>query len=142
MSWNDVVGQWHEFNEVYAQAAAHRGLSESAFDILYAVVELGDGCSQREIGAAAYLGKQTVNTSVHRLVAEGLLAVEREPHRRSSRVSLTEEGRRFVARAIEPVRAIEQEVFDGLPEQDREAFVRIQRTYLDELRRRMAELDE
>ncbi|MFR1493246.1 MAG: MarR family transcriptional regulator [Eubacterium ventriosum] len=40
------------------------GLSDSAFDILYSIVDLGDGCSQSDICKYSCLSKQTVNSSI------------------------------------------------------------------------------
>ena len=37
---------YKEFNEIYHEATLKMGLSDSAFDILYSIVDLGDGCSQ------------------------------------------------------------------------------------------------
>ena len=43
---------YKEFNEIYHEATLKMGLSDSAFDILYSIVDLGDGCSQSDIVAA------------------------------------------------------------------------------------------
>lgn len=40
---------YKEFNEIYHEATLKMGLSDSAFDILYSIVDLGDGCSQSDI---------------------------------------------------------------------------------------------
>ena len=36
-------------NEIYHDIALRLGLSDSAFDILYSISELGDGCLQKDI---------------------------------------------------------------------------------------------
>ena len=56
-----------EFQDVYDAAALKLGISQSAFDVLWALCECGEGCLQRDICAYAYLGKQTVGSSVHKL---------------------------------------------------------------------------
>ena len=40
---------YKEFNEIYHEATLKMELSDSAFDILYSIVDLGDGCSQSDI---------------------------------------------------------------------------------------------
>ena len=65
-----------EFQDVYDAAALKLGISQSAFDVLWALCECGEGCLQRDICAYAYLGKQTVGSSVHKLVADGILHLE------------------------------------------------------------------
>lgn len=40
---------YKELNDLYHETALNAGLSESSFDILYSVFELGDGCLQSDI---------------------------------------------------------------------------------------------
>ncbi len=42
---------YKEFDDLWHETALHIGLSDSAFDILYSVYCLGDGCLQRDICA-------------------------------------------------------------------------------------------
>lgn len=46
-------------NELYHNVAVRMGLSDSAFDILYALDGLGDGCLQKDVCTASGLSKQT-----------------------------------------------------------------------------------
>ena len=53
-----------EISEVYHNVSSKLGISDSAFIILYALVELGDGCRQADIVKAYCVNKQTINSSV------------------------------------------------------------------------------
>lgn len=50
---------YKEFDDLWHETALHIGLSDSAFDILYSVYCLGDGCLQRDICALSFGRKQT-----------------------------------------------------------------------------------
>lgn len=38
-----------DIDSIFTRAAVHVGLSDSAFDILYALEAYGDGCSQKDL---------------------------------------------------------------------------------------------
>ena len=63
---------WREQNQLYRDVATSFGISESAFSILYAIFLAGEkGISQRDICMQMCIGKQTVNSSIHKLEREG-----------------------------------------------------------------------
>ena len=62
---------YKELNEIYHSMALKTGLSDSAFDIFYAIAVIGDGCLQRDICQMTFLSKQTIHSSVRKLEKEG-----------------------------------------------------------------------
>lgn len=130
---------WREFCELYRDIAASFGLSESAWDILYVIsMAEGDGVSQRRICDEMCLGKQTVNSSVHKLSREGIVSVERVG--RESVVRLTEAGRALAARAIEPVIEAEKAALADMGEQACSQMLALSRRFACVLRRRFSEV--
>lgn len=55
---------YKEANEIYHEAARRLHLSDSAFEIFYALFDMGDNCLQRDICKASCLPKQTINSSI------------------------------------------------------------------------------
>ena len=66
---------YKEVNDIYRETAARFGLSNSAFDILYTICEVGDGCLQRDVCDATFIPKQTVHSSIRKLEQEGYLTL-------------------------------------------------------------------
>lgn len=60
-------------DDVYHEIALSMHLTDSAFLILYCLLELGDGCSQKDICKLYSISKQTVNSSVKSLENKGVL---------------------------------------------------------------------
>lgn len=120
-------------DELYHHVAARMGLSDSAFDILYALDDLGDGCLQKDVCAASGMTKQTVNTSVHKLERAGIveLRVERG---RGTHLHLTRSGRELVAACIRSVVEAEEAAFAAMSPEECEALLRLSRAYLELLR--------
>ena len=132
-------GFWRESSELYRDIAASFGLSESAWDILYAIYLAGDkGISQRDICEQMCVGKQTVNSSIHKLAREGVVSLSREG--RASVVKLTETGAALAARAVAPVIAAEQAALADLGEDGQAQALALLRRYTDALRLRFSEI--
>lgn len=58
---------FREINLIYQETAQSLGLSHSAFDIYYAICQLGDGCRQKDIADHTFLSKQTINSTIHQM---------------------------------------------------------------------------
>ena len=89
---------WREQNQLYRDVAASFGISESAFSILYAIFLAGEnGISQRDICVQMCIGKQTVNSSIHKLEREGVVVLKSGPGRRGLLAHLTPVGLELAA---------------------------------------------
>ena len=124
---------YKENNELYHNIAVKLGMSDSAFSILYAICELGDGCLQKDVCTASGLSKQTVNTSVHKLEQAGYVELRVE-HGRGTHLHLTEAGRALVAERIRPVAGAEEAAFAAMAPGECEELLRLTRVYLEHLR--------
>lgn len=101
---------YKEFNEIYHEATLKMGLSDSAFDILYSIVDLGDGCSQSDICKYSCLSKQTVNSSIKKMSSLNYLTFK--PGKgRVMQIFLTDKGRQLLDEKIYPIIKKENEAF-------------------------------
>ncbi len=94
---------WCEFDQLYRSIAVKMGMSDSAFQILMAIYDLGEGCTQSEVCGYCCLGKQTISSSVRKLQDAGLITLERRDHVRGLGIFLTAKGREEVAVRVAPV---------------------------------------
>lgn len=115
-------------DEAYHRAARAAGLSDSSFDILYALHVAGEGCSQRRLCELCFTGKQTVNSAIKRLQDEGTLRVEPGTGR-MTRIFLTQQGRRIVAERIAPIIDAELAALTTIPSGQRATLVSALTTY-------------
>lgn len=126
-------GLYRFSNGIYHDAALALGLSDSAFDILYCLRDLGDGCLQKDICDASYLTKQTVNTSVHKLAREGIVRLEVE-RGRGTHLYFTKAGRALVEERIAPFVEREKAAFAAMTADESDELLRLSRLYLERLR--------
>ena len=129
---------YKELEDLYREADRWAGLSDSAFVILYNLLDLGDGCLQRDICSAAFISKQTVNSSIRALEKQGLIRLV--PGRgREVHLYLTERGRRLAEEKILPAMEVENQSLAELGE-DAAALLSLQQRYLEIFRRRIRAL--
>ena len=67
---------YREMDQIYHGLAVKMGLSDSAFIILYTIMELGEGCLQKDIADWCSLSRQTVNSSIQNLKSQGFLSLD------------------------------------------------------------------
>ncbi len=130
---------YKEMDEFYHKAALKLGLSDSAFFILYALYEQGDGCLQRDICNAFFFSKQTVNSSIKKLEQEGYLALEAGKGR-DKHIHIREKGRRLLDEKIRPVVEIEELAFARMTERESRRLLQLTRKYLNNLQAQLKEL--
>ena len=104
-------------NEIYHDIALRLGLSDSAFDILYSISELGDGCLQKDICNATCIPKQTIHSSIRQMEKSGYLTLS-SGKGRSMHITLTDLGKNLLERTIYPVMQMEGEAFHCMTDEE------------------------
>ena len=104
--FNRLVG---ETDAVYHELANRLGLSDSAFQILYTLKSEGGACPLRDICAFSGLTKQTVNSALRKLEAEGSVTTESSGARHKT-VTLTPKGAELAEKTVAKVIEIENEI--------------------------------
>ncbi len=114
----------HRIDEFYHELAVGLGLSDSAFQVLWSIAELGDGCTQRDICRQFSISKQTAHSSVRKLEREGVLML-RPGNRREVAIFLTEAGRTLVREKVLPAMEAELAAARGLSGEEWETALRL-----------------
>ncbi len=128
-----------ETDAAYHEIAQKLGLSDSAFQILYTLYDEGGVCSLRNICAYSGRTKQTVNSALRKLEAEGRVTSESASARHKT-VSLTPEGAALAERTVAQVIAIENDILGSWPDAELENYLRLTENYLAALREKSEEV--
>lgn len=115
-------------DDVYHEIALSMHLTDSAFLILYCLLELGDGCSQKDICKLYSISKQTVNSSVKSLEDKGVL-IRKAGVGRDIHLFFTEFGREFSEKHICPVFDMENATFESMEPSECEQLLSLTRKY-------------
>lgn len=107
---------YKKVNDIYRETAARFGLSNSTFDILYTICEVGDGCLQRDVCDATFIPKQ------------------------SKHIHLTESGHILLKETIFPIVEAENEAFLELSQEECELLLKLHGKYVTALRNKFSKL--
>lgn len=109
-------------------------------DFIYPFARHSAALTQSEIGDLLYQPKQTVNSALKNLEAEGYIERLRTDDRRSKPIRLTERGAELAERTVDKVIAAERKSLLDLTEAEQDAFIGLFRQYTDALERHMRDL--
>ena len=119
-----------EFDLLYRTIAMKMGMSDSAFQILMAIYDLGEGCTQSQVCAYSCLGKQTISSSVRKLQNNGLISLERVNGVRGLGLFLTAKGRKVVQERVAPVVKADVDALSAVGLEEGRRLVSISQEYL------------
>lgn len=132
---------YKEANDIYHEIARKLQLSDSALDIFYTIFEMGDNCLQRDICKASCMPKQTVNSSIRKLQADGYLTLS--PGKgRSMHIHLTPSGQKLIQEKLVPLIRIENDAFEDMTVEECEQLIHLNAKYNQVLRSRLSNLEE
>lgn len=130
-----------ETESAYHEAASRLGLPESSMMVLYAVCHAGTSCPLRDICRNAGVSKQTINSALRRLEAEGLIYLENTGGKNKT-VFLTNEGQKLAGRTAAKVIALENEIFASWTKEDVKQYLSLTERYLEDFRERLRYLKQ
>lgn len=128
-----------EMDALYHQASLKLGISDSVSIVLYTIYDVGEGCLLSDIYKRSGVSKQTVNSAMRRLEADGMLYLE--PYTgRSKRIVLTDNGRAYLQRTAARLVQAEMHAFDGWTEGEVRAHIGLMEKYTESLRRQIEQM--
>ncbi|MCX4323173.1 MAG: MarR family transcriptional regulator [Lachnospiraceae bacterium] len=134
--YNYLLG---ETNAAYHDASSKLGLTYSSMTVLYVVCNTGDTCPLRDICRNADISKQTVNSALRRLEADGLIYLENRDGKNKN-VCLTEKGRKLSEQTVWKLIKIENEIFASWTKEDVNQYLALTERYLQDFKKRSQEL--
>lgn len=135
--YNDLRIQYNslfkEMTDIYHNIALKLEISDSAFLILYAIVELGCDCTQKDIAQMYYMSKQTINSSIKNLEKSGYITLKQDKGN-NKQIFLTTLGEKLAQEKIKPVIKIENDVFAQMSFDESQKLLKLTRKYTDLLK--------
>ncbi|MDE5616845.1 MAG: winged helix-turn-helix transcriptional regulator [Clostridia bacterium] len=136
MNFDKFIKEYNEIYKAYLREyhvfATKLGLSDCALNILYELRVENRGISQKELGEALSLSKQTVNSAIKTLEEMGIVRLtEAREKNRTKLVVFTEKGDKFAADNIDKIIRAENVAFDSLEKTSVESMLKTVRKYYD-----------
>lgn len=125
-----------EIEAIYHEAALRFGLSDSVMLILYTAC-LGGGCCQLS-DITLWASKQTINSALRKLEADGIVCLERADGRKKL-VRLTDKGALLAQNTVQRWIQAENAVTDQWSEAEKEIYIALTQRYLNGVKQKVRE---
>lgn len=129
-----------EIDAAYHRMAFKLGVSDSVMQILYAICNYGDNCPLQDICKLSGLSKQTVNSAIRKLEAEGIIYLE-FIGAKNKKVCLTEAGKRLAEHTALRVIGVENEIFASWPQEEVAEYLGLMERFLNEFQEKTKSLE-
>lgn len=133
--FNNLLG---EIDAAYHEASQKLGLTDSAMQVLYVLCNDGGESLLSRICGISGASKQTINSALRGLEKEDCIRLETLPGRRK-KVCLTQRGRELAERTALRLIGVENAVFGGWTQEERETYLALTQRYLTDFRAVMKE---
>ncbi len=129
----------NEIDAAYHEAARKLHLSDSALLILYTICNHGDGCLLYDICRLSGASKQTINSALRKLEAEGIIYLETFDGKKK-KVYLTEKGRQVTENTALRLIEIENDIIRSWSEAEQQIYIELTQRYLASFQEKIKEL--
>lgn len=129
----------NETDAAYHEAAIRFGLPDSSMIVLYTICDAGNSCPLRNICRYAGVSKQTINSALRRLEADGIIYLENTDGKNKT-VYLTDEGQKLAEQTATKVIAIENDIFASWTVEEVDQYLALTERYLQNFKDRLQHL--
>lgn len=134
--YNHIIS---ETDAAYHEAALKLGLSDSRMMILYTLADNGGVCLIGDITRWTGLSKQTVNSALRKLEADGIIVLETAVGR-AKRICLTERGDAIVENTVKKIIAIENSILASWKKEELALYLELAERFLTAFKQEIKEL--
>ena len=128
------IQTYKEIDEVCHNYAKAHGLSDTAFYVLYSLIDRGTAYPQRELYEDWSYPPQTLNSALKALERQGVVELRFSPgNRKSKEIRLTDQGRILAKEIIDPFMKAERNAFSVLSEEERKILLAAVQKYIANL---------
>lgn len=128
-----------ELDNSYHKAALKLGMADSVMLALYIIYERGGSCPLGTIKRELGMSKQTLNSAVRKLEADGTIYLE-QTGGRTKTAYLTDAGREYAANTVGRLFWAETAAFDGWSEEEISEYLRLMEKYNNDFKLKIENL--
>ena len=118
-----------EIDSMYQSILLKKSLSDSEYVVLFSMLELGEGCLQKDIANNGYINKKTTNSTIKKLEKNGLITLKAGKYP-NMHIYLTDSGKEYIQRHIVPIVNMQTNVMNSVPDSDFENLVETYAKYM------------
>jgi DNA-binding MarR family transcriptional regulator len=125
-------------DNAYQLLLQSKNLSDSDYAILFAIIELGEGCLQKDISDASYISKKTINSTIKKFERDGIIELEAGKYP-NMHIYFTEKGQKYIKENIYPLIEFENNFMENIPDDEFEHMAELYFKYIKIFKQRVEE---
>ena len=129
-----------EMDALYHKSSLKLGITDSISIVLYSIHDAGERCLLSDIYKKSGINKQTVNSAIRNLEADGLLYL-RQHIGKTKMVILTNKGKDFVNKTVVKLCKAEAKAFDSWSAEEVSTYIRLMEKYVSCFRQQIDDLE-
>lgn len=110
-----------ETEKIYSSLLRHAQITDSEYVLLFSVLEMGEGCSQKDISTNTYTSTKTLNSAVKKLEQKGLIKLKRGKYP-NMYIYLTTEGKKYMQEKMIPITNTVNKILENISDEKFEKF--------------------
>ncbi len=118
-----------KIDNMYQAILLQNKLSDSEYVVLFSILELGEGCLQKDIANNGYINKKTTNSTIKKLEKNGLIVLKAGKYP-NMHIFLTEDGKKYINEHIIPIIDVQTKAMESVPDSDFETLVETYTKYI------------
>ena len=128
-----INGMLSEISSIYEKLLLAKNVPEGVFIVMSSILDLGEGCLQKEISEINYVNKKTVNSTIKKLQKDGFIELKAGKYP-NMHIYLTNKGREYMQENIIPIIQVESKALELMPINEFETLVESYGKYIDNFR--------
>ena len=128
-----INGMLSEISSIYEKLLSSKNVPEGVFIVLSSILDLGEGCLQKEISEMSYLNKKTVNSTIKKLQKEEFIELKAGKYP-NMHIYLTQKGKDYTKENIITIIEVERKALELMPANEFATLVESYRKYIDNFR--------
>ncbi len=129
-----------ELDALYHKSSLKLGITDSVSVVLYTIHDARERCLLSDIYKLSGINKQTINSAIRSLEADGILYLKQSTGR-SKTVILTDKGKDFVEKTVARLCEAEAKAFDSWSDDEISTYIRLMEKYVSCFRKQIDELE-
>ena len=118
-----------EIDNLYQSLLLNKGLSDSEYVVIFSILELGEGCLQKDIANNSYINKKTINSTIKKLEKNGLITLKAGKYP-NMHIYLTRDGKDYIKNNIIPIIEVENNVMGSVLDKEFESLTNTYSKYI------------
>ena len=129
----------YEMEALYHQASLKLGITDSVSIVLYTIYDTGEIILLSDIYKKSGISKQTVNSAIRSLEADGILFLENHTGR-TKRVVLTDKGKAYITNTVAKLYQAEVGAFETWTVKEINTYIQLMEKYANCFRKQITAL--